>query len=553
MFKIKISLMLVIATLAYLASSYLVLAGFYRDRFREDLVRELRTSERVLVRAKRLDEHMQVAVANEFCAWSAFVEKFAVEHPEGIEGKDARHQDIWEELSVWDSKLKARAAKQKEEGTGRLLEDEAVRWPDMMYVTDATGEGVAKLTDYSWWGLDISKQFPIVKTVGGTGKGARDLWLVEGQMVEVSVCPLTGAEGKFVGSVILGWILSDGVADHFKTLTGDDVAFFHNDRVTAGTMGPLALQEVQRDIVSGEAVHEVGRLSSDREFKVRRTTYVGTAALFQGYQSNASAGFVLLADLDAALAPIGRTAIYNGVGGGILIIILVGGALLLLQQFTAPLVDIDAGIHEIINGNFDYNFPVEEKDKETLAGAMAHSLNLVSCILQGKEIPEDEEGDPEGWEGDPLFVDEVSQVKKRPEMSAIPGLAPPPKKELPAEKAEASVPAKAPKESIVEPAAAPVAEPEPEEERSSTSRVTTIEQKALHDEGADSYYKRLFQEYVDARQENGEPTANIKFEKFREKLLRNEAAIRKKLNCGMVRFRVQTKAGKVSLKPIPLD
>ena len=96
------------------------------------------------------------------------------------------------------------------------------------------------------------------------------------------------------------------------------------------------------------------------------------------------------------------------------------------------------------------------------------------------------------------------------------------------------------------------AEPAPRDELAD-DRVSTAEHSALTAESADSYYKRLFNEYLAARKENGEPTANITFEKFRDKLIRNETELRKKLGAKKVRFRVQTKAGKVSLKPIPLN
>jgi len=577
--KVKISVFLVVALVVFLVGSYVTLSKYYGGRLRSVLAQDVDTASEAVVRAKRLADLGQLRVAEEVCAWPHFAEKFQYEYEQGIEGKDKRHEFLWEELNVWGEKLKARGKAQTERG--QVLEDVQVHVPDLMYVTDQSGEGVAKLTDYSWWGLDISKQYPIVLDVGKLDKPERDIWLVDGQIVEVSVCRVTNAQEQFQGAVIIGWILSDGDAEQLKKATGRDVVFFKNDRVLAGTLGSKAHHEVQREIVRAEKVHEAGTISSDQDYLVGEDSYVAAAGVFGGYYSKAVGGYMVLGNLGVAREPLAKTRFVLGIAGAALIIILIIGVLAIHNGFTQPLVEIDAGIHEIINGNFDYNFPTDEDTKETLAGGMAHSLNIMTCILQGKEIPEDEDDvtSAAGW-GDDFTIDRPAAPKKKPKMAAlpglIPGLAPPaPKKELPpddaepaaadkpAVEAEASV-ADAPAEEkpveAAEPAgeaeSADLPEPPPREEPQQTlpeDRVSTAEHSALTAEPADSYYKRLFNEYVAARKENGEPTANITYEKFRDKLVRNEIGLRKKLGAKKVRFRVQTKAGKVSLKPIPLN
>ncbi len=555
--KVKISVFLILTTLVFLVGSYLALSSYYGDRFRVELVQDVQTSSAYVVRAQALEAQGHVHLAEEVCAWPVFADKFEYDYPEGIEGKDERHQGMWEELSVWDHKLKARG---KSQAKGKdLLEHTLIHVPDLMYATDATGEGVAKLTDYSWWGLDISKEYQIVTEVGKLEKPTRDLWLVDGQIVEVTVCPVYGAETKFLGSVIIGWILSDADAEEMKKTSGQDVVFFKGDRVLAGTMGTWAHHEVQREILRAEKVHETKTVASDRDFEIGDTTYLAEAGMFAGYYSNPVAGFMVLGDLDAAFEPIRHTRLATALLGVLLIIILVGGALFVLSQFTKPLVQIDAGIHEVINGNYDFVFPTDDETKETLAGGMAHALNIMSCLLQGKEIPEDEDeaGRAGDW-GEDLTIDRPAAPKK-PRMAAVPGLIPglappPPKREFTDEPEDE--PAKADEgEAEDKPAGdAPAGEERlPSAEVPLEDRVSTAEHQALTAETAETYYKRLFDEYIAARKDNGEPTASITFEKFRDKVIRNEAALRDKLNVPKVRFRVQLKGGKVSLKPIPLS
>ena len=399
MHKAKISLFLVVVLVAFVVASYVAQSNYFGERVREDLNGDLVTASAAVSRAKRLTDHGQVAISGEVCAWEGFAVKFAAEYPEGMDGKNQRHENMWEELSVWSEKFKARKAEVEVGDTA--LEDAQVHVPDLMYLTDASGEGVANLTDYGWWGRDISKQFPIVKAVGGLGKPARDLWLVNDQMVEVTVCPLTGTDGLFLGSVITGWILSDGDAEELKALTGMDVVFFRKDKVHAGTVSTHERQQIQEVILRDKKVNEAGRLDPGQVFPVGDTHHVAAAGLFRGYQSNALAGYVLLADLDGALSGITKRLPLVAVAGFLLIVLVVGGVLFFLNEFTRPLNAIDAGIHEVINGNVEYWFQAEER-KDSLAGAMAHSLNIMMCVLQGKAIPEDDENmaSAGGWEGE---------------------------------------------------------------------------------------------------------------------------------------------------------
>ena len=71
-------------------------------------------------------------------------------------------------------------------------------------------------------------------------------------------------------------------------------------------------------------------------------------------------------------------------------------------------------------------------------------------------------------------------------------------------------------------------------------------------ETEDSYRKRLFREYTEALRANGDPIQGITFEKFHATIQSNADLLREKYGAAQVRFLIQTRDGKVSLKPVPI-
>ncbi len=74
---------------------------------------------------------------------------------------------------------------------------------------------------------------------------------------------------------------------------------------------------------------------------------------------------------------------------------------------------------------------------------------------------------------------------------------------------------------------------------------------ALAQESEPDYYKRVYTEYVAARKDTGHPD-EVSFENFIAKLKVNEGKLKAQHQCRAVRFRVVTKDGKVTLKPVPI-
>lgn len=148
---------------------------------------------------------------------------------------------------------------------------------------------------------------------------------------------------------------------------------------------------------------------------------------------------------------------------------------------------------DIINGNIDRTFRPVGAELDGLANA----LNVMMARLLGRPEPGDEEFDDEG---NPIVLGRVE----------------------------------------FEEAVKPTSQKAPDPELA-----------ALAQESEPDYYKRVFTDYLAARKGIGQPD-EVSFENFIAKLKMNEGKLKAQFHCKAVRFRVVTKDGKVSLKPVPI-
>ena len=79
-----------------------------------------------------------------------------------------------------------------------------------------------------------------------------------------------------------------------------------------------------------------------------------------------------------------------------------------------------------------------------------------------------------------------------------------------------------------------------------------VDLEELAREPADVYYKRLYNEFIEARKAVGQPIEGINYPKFVEKLVHLQQPLIKKLGTPMIRFVVSTKGNTVTLIPVPL-
>jgi hypothetical protein len=209
-----------------------------------------------------------------------------------------------------------------------------------------------------------------------------------------------------------------------------------------------------------------------------------------GYAPTASAGAIVL------LPVAGDT---GGGGNARYLILLVGigglaiamlGLYLSHRRLIAQVDAVELGVIDIINGNVDRTFrPVGPE-----LDGLANGLNVMLARLLGRPEPGEEEFDEEG---NPIIPGRVEFDEGEERPAPDPDLA------------------------------------------------------ALAQESEPDYYKRVFTEYQAARRQAGAPDDGS-FENFIAKLKVNEGKLKAQYQCKQVRFRVVTKDGKVSLKPVPI-
>lgn len=292
-------------------------------------------------------------------------------------------------------------------------------------------------------------------------------------------------DGRVLGAVLVGDEVGERMAREDSDIVGADVLYSMGGKVIAAPL-PLDL---------------ANRLASDLRSEEERVT-----------ASFSLTGMEWFEDLRVSVSQDMNemTAAYNAASTTLLLVgllttlLAVGLLVWLLRSFYGSFEVLDQGVHEVINGNFDYQFPFEFRDD--LARGFGQSLNLMSLVLQGRPLPEEvEEESGKTWSSE-------IQVLDAGDGGAEWG--------------------------------------EPERPLVAMTRDAI---RALANEPADVYYKRLYSEFLDARRSLGLPVEGINYPKFLERLVHLEQRLKKRHRASMIRFEVKTINGTVILAPVPIQ
>lgn len=396
--------------------------------------------------------------------------------------------------------------------------------PAIMALIDREGEVVVlhlgdqevNLTNPSMWKKgDRLKYRALELAINPDPKQAHiisDIWNQDGKgLMKVGVAPVVEyrADGAEVqGAIMVAYSLSAVEARRQSGMVGGAVAFFEADQVAAtsftrpekrqqedtGKHGALA--KVLADGVSKQT--QTRGFTGPTDAVVDDANYVVAAGRMPRFTSKGefpadypeqAVGAMVLMSVDDANAPVGAARM--GVlllGAGAIIIMLI--ALWLLgRRVTAQTDAVESGLNEIINGNLDYAFrPVGDE-----LDGVANGLNVMLARLLGRPEPGEEEYDEDGNIIQPGRLDFDTDLSDK-----------------------------------------------------------DAEAVQLAQEPDADYYKRIFDEYVNALAETGRDTDGVTFDGFVTKLRLNETNLKAKYQCSAIRFRVVAKDGKVSLKPVPI-
>ena len=383
--------------------------------------------------------------------------------------------------------------------------------PDVMALLDKNGDVVAELekevpVSGQWKQGGKSKYRSIELALSGTTRMViSEIWDDEKYgLVRVGVAPIVNTvaprDQQVVGAVVLGYSIDAATAKEQSGLLRAEVAYFYGDKVRA-TSVQSHLQAKINDLLAstgiGKAALEQGN-SGVVEISVNGTQYLATAGRLENTPrkplpadyGESAAGAIVLMSLSRATKPLGFSRmVVLMLGIGALVIALLG-ITLTTKRIMVQVDHIEVGINEIINGNLDKTFRRVGTDLDGLA----NGLNVMLARLLGRPEPGEEEYDEDG--------------------------------------------------NIVQPSALHF---DTEDLSAADSEIV-----ALAREPEPDYYKRIYTEYITARENCGEDVEGVSYESFVAKLRLNEGNLKGKYNCEAVRFKVVEKDGKVTLKPVPI-
>jgi hypothetical protein len=372
--------------------------------------------------------------------------------------------------------------------------------PSLVLIVDAQGVAVGRNGSALMRGENVAAAYPSLAESLKTGHTASAIWLNHKRQEQMltSYAPIRGDNGAVLGALVVGTPLNDERMTRTSDLTSG-----HN--LLLEVVGDPAVEVVAdsgapADVVSAAAQGSVTTaakqaLSSSGVVTVDATAggQLFGAVPLEGYGDTkgvivAAVPASLVDSLGGLLWPVFAV---SGLG---LLLVIVGGVLL-GNYISGPVSELEDGLLAIINGNSDLRFQLEHDE---LGGLVFRINSLLNALMGVAEDTTDEQGRPSQGPSardfqEALAVDESAAGQVEPGVAA-----------------------------------------------------------ALAAEGADQYYRRLFNEYIAAKRKIGEPVEHITFDAFIGRIRTSEAETSQKQG-RPVRYQVQLRGNAVVLIAVPLS
>lgn len=374
--------------------------------------------------------------------------------------------------------------------------------PALVVFVDAQGVALGRNGSALMRGDKVAGAYAGLANVLKSGTTSSELWLNRQRQEQMlaSYAPVRGDDGSIVGAVVIGTPLNDERLARTSDLTSGQTLVF---AVASGNMldvvahsggeGDL-IASVARSPIRDAAQSAVAGRSTAIADGATADQIVGAVPL-DGYgNSNA----VLIAAVPASL--VGNLVALLGApifGVAAIGLVLVGvGGFLLGNYISAPISELEDGLLAIINGNSSLRFQIEHSE---LGGLVFRINSLLNALMGVAEDTTDEEGRPSTAPSANTFQEALSVDESSATTQAVdPGL-----------------------------------------------------RAALAAESPDQYYRRLYQEYIGAKRQLGDPVDHITLDAFVGRIRDSEQQMSQK-HGRPVRFQVQLKDGAVVLNAVTL-
>lgn len=462
MFRAKITLTFVLLTALLVLGVSIILNGQVQRAFEQDAEVALLRAATLAEQSLRLDEASLFEKARYTAEKPSFYrtmkvaenpelfEQLREEYPEATTPDGARHVKVYDDpLKVDETYFEGlKQSKDAPRGFDLSLDQRNSGVPVLYAVLDANGKAVAGLGKdrRRWWGDNIARQFPEVLTVVKENRARSAVWTWAWSSSEIPedyrvvIVPVSNSvERAAVGVVVAGKKIDKGLADNIQALIVGNadaaqsratmlpqVVFFRGEKIIGATLSKLERDALSRVAFGENSILKDAAATQVRTLQIDQQPYLATVRYLAGEADAAQpTGFMVLSPLADAHRP---TALAMTNILAITVAVLLIGIILLLvfiQAFIKPIGRIEAGLGEILAGNKDYVFEVEEKN--STFGHILQGLNLVSAFLQGKPMPDDPDG--QGDWGELMGGDAGSAPAAAPSSVvgvAMPGMKPRP-------------------------------------------------------------------------------------------------------------------------------
>ncbi|MBT9556186.1 MAG: hypothetical protein IV100_09165 [Myxococcales bacterium] len=333
----------------------------------------------------------------------------------------------------------------------------------------------------------------------------------------ISVAGNEASPGAEAGTLLVGRRIDADLAASDRVLFDRDVTYVHDQRVVASTLAGADHRIVVASGANGLGGDDAVRhlISSPDWLAVSVPFRANDAASAIAYGPGYGKVRIVLATprerWEGHFAVLQR--LVPLVGGGLFVL----GVFLfwaLIRNHTRSYEQIDAGIHEVISGNFDFQFPVDYS--EDLPNQMAQNLNLMLAVMTGRPLADD------------AALGSARTPPASPGTGASAGSS---------GRGAASSTAGAPVAAMALTAGG-IADFEIVREPEAVSA-------DILSEPTEQYLKRLYEEWRRVAKAEVMP-----YVRFVEQLVRTERRLKQSLACRHVRFRTETRGEKVMLVPL---
>ena len=374
--------------------------------------------------------------------------------------------------------------------------------PSLVLFVDAQGVALGRNGSALMRGDRTADAYSSLKAALESGATMSDVWLNRERQEQLlaSYAPVRGENGQVVGAVVVGTPLNDERLARTSDLTSGEFLVF----------GAVGANRVV-DIVANSGKVDSNIIAAAASAPVRRAAEAAIAndglnyadappadqlygvAPLEGYGPGRA---VLIAAVPASLVASMTGLLWPIMGVTFLgVLLVVVGGVLLGNYLSQPISELEDGLLAIINGQQDLRFQIEH---EELGGLVFRINSLLNELMGVAEDTTDEEGRP-----------------SRP------------------------------------PTASDFQEALSVDETSITGEVDPDVAERLANEPASSYYRKLYEDFIAAKRQLGDPVAHIAEAAFVGRIQQSEQEIADK-HGRPVRYQVELRDGSVVLIAVPL-